>query len=294
MSNRLITIAFTTLILILAAQQVIYIVYETEKAVKLEFGKLVSDDIQPGWHLKMPIRDQVKKFDSRILTVDARPERFLTVEKKGMIVDLYAQWRILDVGAYYTATSGDESVAERVLSQRINEGLRNEFGVRTLHEVVSGERDQLMVDMTDKLNTTIGGEFGIEIVDVRVKRIDLPEEVSGDVFNRMRSEREREARKHRYDGKALAEGIRADADRQQVFIEAKAFREAEQIRGEGDAKSTAIYASAYNKDSEFYSFLRSLQAYKESFADKSDMLLIDPDSDFFKYLNNSKGSDSKR
>lgn len=287
--NKLINIIIAVMVVFFCAKQVLYIVYETEKAVRLEFGKLVDDDISPGWHFKMPVRDEIKKFDARILTVDARPERFMTSEKKAMIVDLYSQWRIVNAGQYYTATSGDEGIAERVLAQRINEGLLNEFGVRTLHEVVSGERDQLMVEMTQKLNTTIMEEFGIEIVDVRVKRIDLPEEVSGDVYNRMRSEREREARKHRYDGKAIAEGIRADADRQQVFIEAKAYREAEQIRGEGDANSTATYASAYNKDPEFYSFLRSLEAYKESFASKGDMLLIDPDSDFFKYLKNSSG-----
>jgi membrane protease subunit HflC len=273
-------------LVLFVGKQFIYVVYETEKAVKLEFGKLVSDGIEPGWHFKLPLVNSIKKFDARILTVDARPERFLTVEKKAMMVDLYAKWRITDEARYYQSSNGDERNAERVITQRINEGLRNEFGVRTLHEVVSGERDQLMVDMTSKLNETIGTEYGVEVVDVRVKRIDLPDEVSGDVYNRMRSEREREARKHRFEGKELAEGIRADADRQKIVIQANAFREAEQIRGEGDARSTAIYASAYNQDPEFYSFLRSLQAYKASFGNKSDMLLVDPDSDYFKYLKN--------
>lgn len=289
MSNKSIAIIITMLLAFVSARQVLYIVYETEKAVKLEFGKLVDADIPAGWHIKVPLMHEIKKFDARILTLDARPERFLTVEKKGMIVDLYSQWRISSVGRYYTATSGDESVAERVLAQRINEGLRNEFGVRTLHEVVSGEREQLMIDLIKKINVSIGEEFGIEVVDVRVKQIDLPDEVSGDVFNRMRSEREREARRHRYDGQALAEGIRADADRQKVFIEAKAYREAEQIRGEGDAKAAATYAQAYNQDPEFYAFLRSLQAYKASFGNKSDMLLLDPNSDFFRYLKDSRG-----
>ncbi len=289
MSNRAMTILATALLCFFIANQTLYVVGETDKVVKLEFGKLVDANISPGLHYKIPFVHDIKKFDARIISLSSRPERYLTVEKKAMIVDLYAKLRINDAARYYTATSGDENTAANAIFGRINEGLRNEFGVRTLHEVVSGERDQLMIDMTHKLNETIGTEFGIEVVDVRVKRIDLPDEVSGDVYNRMRSERDREARKHRSEGQELAEGIKANADRQKTVIEATAYRTAEKIRGEGDAKAAAIYANAYNGDPEFYSFLRSLQAYRESFSNKSDLLLIDPESAFFKYLGNPKG-----
>jgi len=290
MNNRTMTILFAVLLTFFIANQVFYIVSETDKAVKLEFGRLVDANIAPGLHFKIPFVHQIKKFDARIISLSARPERYLTVEKKAMIVDLYAKLRITDAAKYYTATSGDENTSANAIFRRINEGLRNQFGVRTLREVVSGERDQLMIDMANKLNETIGSEFGVEVVDVRVKRIDLPDEVSGDVYNRMRSERDREARKHRSEGQELAEGVRANADRQKTVIEAEAFRSAEKIRGAGDAKASAIYAGAYNADPEFYSFIRSLQAYRESFSNKSDLLLIDSESAFFKYLDNPKAS----
>ena len=285
MSNKLLNILAALLFLAILAHQSLFIVSETDKVVELEFGKLVAADIKPGWHYKTPFVNDIKKFDSRILTLDTRPERFLTVEKKAVMVDLYAKWRILDVSHYYTATSGDEKIAQNIVSQRIIKGLSDEFAARTLHEVVSGERDQLMLVLRNKLNETIGSEVGIQIVDVRVKGINLPDEVSGEVFNRMRSERQKEASKHRSEGKEIAEGIRADADRQKKIIEANAFKQSELIRGDGDAKAAAIYAAAYNQDPEFYAFLRSLHAYKESFTGKSDILLIDPNSDFFKYLN---------
>lgn len=289
MSNRVLNALAIVLMALLFANQCFYVISETDRAVKLEFGKLVEANIAPGLHFRVPLMHEIKKFDARIISLNAHPERFLTQEKKALMVDLYAKLRITDAATYYTATGGNENNAADAIFRRINEGLRNEFGNRTLHEVVSGERDQLMVDLTRKLNETIGTEFGIEVVDVRVKRIDLPDEVSADVYNRMRSEREREARKHRSEGQELAEGARASADRKKTVIEAQAYKEAEQIRGEGDAKAAAIYASAYNSDPEFYSFLRSLQAYRESFSQKSDILLIDPDSAFFKYLDNPKG-----
>lgn len=289
MSSRVLNAISIVLLVIMLAGQCLYIVRETDKAVKLEFGKLVEANIAPGLHVRVPLMHEIKKFDARIISLNAHPERFLTQEKKALMVDLYAKLRITDAATYYTATGGNENSAADAIFRRINEGLRNEFGNRTLHEVVSGERDQLMVELTRKLNETIATEFGIEVVDVRVKRIDLPDEVSADVYNRMRSEREREARKHRSEGQELAEGARAGADRKKTVIEAQAYREAEQIRGEGDAKAAAIYANAYNSDPEFYSFLRSLQAYRESFSNKSDLLLIDPDSAFFKYLDNPKG-----
>jgi membrane protease subunit HflC len=211
------------------------------------------------------------------------------VEKKSVMVDLYAHWKITDVARYYTATGGDATRAELLISQRINEGLRNQFGVRTLHEVVSGERDALMVNMTKKLTEITSKELGIDVVDVRVKRIELPDEVSVDVYNRMNSERAREARKHRSEGKEVAEGIRADADRQKIVLEAEAYGEAEKIRGEGDAKATAIYAAAYGKNAELFNFTRSLQAYRDSFNSGKDMLVLDPNDSFFSYLKNPDG-----
>ncbi|MFL0810399.1 MAG: protease modulator HflC [Agarilytica sp.] len=268
----------------------LYIVNEFQRGVLLRFGKVTDADLQPGLHVKVPFIDNIRLFDARVLTLDARPERFLTVEKKSMMVDSYAKWRIIDVGKFYTATNGEEDRAMRLLAQRINEGLRNQFAARTLQEVVSGERDQLMVNISIALNEFTQESVGVEIVDVRVKKIDLPDEVSDPVYSRMRAEREREAREHRSKGKEQAEIIRADADRQQTIIEAQAYKESELLRGEGDAKAAAIYASAYNKDPEFYAFVRSLNAYKNTFAGKEDILLLDPSSDFFRYLNDSKGS----
>ncbi len=267
----------------------LFIVNETQRGVLLRFGRVINADIQPGLHVKWPIADQVRKFDARVMTLDAPEERFLTVEKKSMIVDSYAKWRIIDVAKYYTATSGDEIRARRLLEQRINEGLRNQFAQRSLQEVISGERNQLMVDLTKQLNGFTQTSLGIEIVDVRLKRIDLPVEVSAPVFSRMAAEREREAREHRAKGKEQAEIIRAEADRQQTVILAQAYRDAEMLRGQGDAEAAAIYAAAYSKNPEFYAFMRSLEAYKQTFNSKDDVLLVDPDSEFFRYLKDASG-----
>ncbi|VUD40623.1 Modulator of FtsH protease HflC [Thalassocella blandensis] len=277
------------IVLVFLVDNSLYIVNQTERGVLLRLGRVVDADLKPGLHAKLPFVDEAKKFDARVLTLDARAERFLTVEKKSMMVDSFAKWHIIDVGAFYTATNGEEERAQRLLAQRINEGLRNQFAQRSLQEVVSGERDQLMVEIAKQLNEFTQTSLGIEVVDVRVKKIDLPEEVSDPVYNRMRAERAREAREHRSQGKEQAEVIRSFADRQQVVIEAEAYREAELLRGEGDAKAASIYAAAYNKDPEFYAFVRSLNAYKQTFRGKDDVLLLDPDSDFFKYLNDSKG-----
>jgi len=285
------TFFFSIIILIagLVASNSAFIVNQYERGVLLKLGKLSDADLDPGLHFKVPWVHEVRKFDGRVLTLDNRAERFLTVEKKSMMVDSFAKWRIIDVGEYYTATNGEENRAERLLAQRINEGLRNQFAQRTLQEVVSGERDQLMTDLTKQLNGFTQSSLGIEVVDVRVKKIDLPVEVSGPVFSRMAAEREREAREHRSKGKEQAEIIRADADRQRTILEAQAYRDAELLRGEGDAKASAIYSSAYSKDPEFYAFVRSLNAYTTAFKDKGDLLLVDPNSDFFRYLNDSKG-----
>ncbi len=289
MNNRMISTLVVVGLVLLIANSSIFIVKEIERAVQLRFGELVRDDIPPGIHFKVPWMNQVRKFDARVLTLDAPPESFFTVQKKRLIVDAFAKWRISDVGAFYRATGGSEQLANDRLTNRVNDGLRNQFGTRTLHEVVSGERDQLMKNLTDELNTTVKTELGVEVVDVRVKRIDLPTEVSEQVYRRMRAEREKEARQLRSTGLEEAEKIRADADRQRTIIEANAYREAELLRGQGDAEATSLYAAAFNKDREFYTFMRSLNAYKASFANKGDILLVDPDTDFFRYLNSQEG-----
>lgn len=286
--NKLIPVAILLFVAVIIADSSLYVVQETERAVKLRFGRLVDSDIQPGLHVKMPFAEDVKKFDSRVLTLDAPPESYLTVQKKRLIVDSFAKWRIADVDTYYKATGGNEGQAMNRLAKRVSDGLRNQFGTRTLHEVVSGERDQLMLNIKASLNERVRDSLGVEVVDVRVKRVDLPPEVSDAVFRRMKAEREKEARELRSKGKEQAEKIRSSAEREKTIIEATAFSESEKQRGEGDAQAAATYASAYGQDPEFYAFVRSLNAYRESFKNKGDIMLVDPQSDFFKYLNDSK------
>ncbi|MBO6558309.1 MAG: protease modulator HflC [Pseudomonadales bacterium] len=287
MGTRSFVIGFIVVLLGLLGMNSVFIVTEMERAVLLEFGKVVRDDIEPGLHFKLPVINDVRKFDGRVLTSDAPPERFLTQEKKALIVDSFAKFRVDDVQTYYTATSGDERRAEDLLKERINDGLRDEIGKRTLHEVVSGERDELMQELTKNLNLVANTELGVTVVDVRVKRIDLPPEVSQSVYNRMNTERDIEAREHRAKGEELAVGIRADAEKQREVLVAEAYSAAEETRGEGDAQAASIYASAFSKDKDFYEFYRSMSAYQRTFSDKGDVLLIQPDSEFFKFLNSS-------
>jgi len=251
---------------------------------------VVEADIPPGLHVKIPFVNTVRKFEGRIMTLDARPQAFLTLEKKRLIVDSFVKWRIDNVEKYYTATSGDEFRAADLLSSRIETSLRNQFGERTLTELISGEREEVMGAVIRGLSQLAQNELGIEVIDVRVKRIELPQEVSASVYERMRSERLRLARELRSRGKELAEGIRADADRQRTVILADAFREAEIIRGEGDAQAASIYADAFNRDPEFYAFYRSLKAYQEAFSGDGDMFVLDPGSEFFRYLKSASGS----
>jgi len=283
MTNLVKTLVVLIAILI-GVNSTLFVVSEFERGVKLRFGKLIESDIQPGLHIKLPFVDNVRIFDARILSVDAQPASFFTKEKKRLIVDSYAKWRIANVEAYYKATGGIESVARNRLANRVNNGLREQFGNRTLQEVVSGERDLLMENITNNLNESVLEELGIEVIDVRVKRIDLPQEVSGPVYRRMTAEREKEARELRSTGKERAEKIRASADRERTIELANAYRDAEQLRGDGDAEAAKIYAQAYQRDPEFYAFVRSLNAYKQSFANKGDIMLVEPDGDFFKYL----------
>ena len=288
MNNRTLVLALIVLALTVLGINSLFIVTEMQRAVLLEFGKVVQDDIKPGLHVKLPIINEVRKFDGRILTSDAPPERFLTLEKKAVIVDSFAKFKIDNVETYYTSTSGDERRAEELLKERINTGLRNEISKRTLYEVVSGERDELMNVLTTNLNEVAQQQLGVSVVDVRVKRIDLPPEVSQSVYDRMNTERDIEAREHRAKGQELAVGIRADADKQQEVLIAEAYSSAEEIRGEGDAKAASIYAGAFQKDKDFYEFYRSMSAYQRTFSNKGDVLLIQPDSEFFKYMNSNQ------
>ena len=264
----------------------LYVVRQIDRAVLLTFGEVTNIDVPAGLHFKIPGVHTVRRFDGRIQTLDALPQSYLTAEKEYLEVDSYAKWRVENVAEYYTSTSGDENIANNLLAQIINTGLRNQFGERTVHEVVSGERDLLMTELTNDLNLIALDRFGIEIVDIRVKKIDLPANVSDSVYQRMNTERQEIARELRSTGSELAEGIEADADRQTIVIEAQAYRDAELIRGEGDALAASIYAQAFNQDPEFYDLTRSLNAYRETFRDSSDVLIISPDSEFFKYLNN--------
>ncbi len=288
MSNRNTIIGILVIGILFLGSNALYIVNEMERAVLLQLGRVVNPDVSTGLHFKIPFVQEVRKFDGRVLTVDAPAERFLTLEKKALIVDSFAKFQVQNVEKFYTATSGDQRRAEELLKQRINNGLRNEMSRRTLHEVVSGERDELMVALVEDLNLVADDELGVKVVDVRVKQIDLPPEVSQSVYNRMNTERDIEAKEHRAKGQEMAVGIIADADKQTSVILAEAYGDSETIRGDGDAEAAKLYALAFNQDKEFYAFYRSMSAYRKTFAEKGDILLLDPNSDFFKYLSNSK------
>ena len=288
MKTSRIIMSAIALLLVIGISQSLFVVSETQRAVKLRFGEIVEFDVNPGLHFKLPIVNTVRKFDARILTLDAAPQSYLTSEKKALSVDSFVKWRVSDVAKYFTTTGGDEERLRRLLSQRVDAGLRNEFGSRTVKEVVSGQRDELMDKLSNQLNTIAKEELGIEVIDLRVKKIDLPPEVSESVYNRMRTERERLAKELRAQGNEVAERIRATADKDKTIILADAYREAEETKGNGDATATSTYASAYSQDPEFYDFTRSLKAYESTFSNKSDILLINPESDFFKYLDKSK------
>jgi membrane protease subunit HflC len=272
--------------LLLIGMMCIFTVNETEKAIKFQLGEIVKSDYEPGLHFKMPFINNVKKFDARIQTMDSKPERFLTAEKKNVIVDSFVKWRIGDVTTFYTVVGGDIDQANLRLDQIIKDAFRGEFGKRDIKQLVSTDRRAIR-EILIKNSRAIATNLGMDIVDVQVKRIDLPSEVSSSVFRRMEAERERVAREFRSQGAEAAERIRADADRQQVVTLANAYRDAEKLRGEGDAKSAEIYANAYGQDAEFFAFYRSLNAYRGSFSG-SDIMVLEPDSDFFKYFKRQK------
>ena len=281
--NLLAAIALTVLI---ALAMAMFAVDQRQHALVFQLGEVKRVITEPGLNFKIPMIQNVRFFDNRILTLDNNePERFITSEKKNVLVDSYVKWRIVDPKLYYISVGGDEARAKTRLNQTVNAGLREEFGKRLVHDVISGERDKIMDRMREKADID-ARRIGVKIVDVRLKRVELPDEVSGAVYSRMEAERKRVANELRSEGAAEAEKIRADADRQREIIVAEAYRDAQKVKGEGDAKAAALYAEAFSKSPEFYAFYRSLEAYRNSFASKNDVLVVEPNSDFFKYLKN--------
>lgn len=275
-------VAFVLVVLAMS----LFTVDQRQYALVFQLGEVKREIVEPGLHFKVPFVQNVRYFDRRILTLESSdPERFITSEKKNVLVDSFIKWRIVDPKLYYISVSGDEARARTRLTQTVNAGLREEFGKRLVHDVISGERDKIMDQMREKADVD-ARKIGVQIVDVRLKRVELPEEVSDAVYRRMEAERKRVANELRSEGAAEAEKIRADADRQREVLVAEAYRDAQKIKGEGDAKAAAIYGDAFGKSPEFYAFYRSLEAYRNSFGHKSDILVVEPNSDFFKYMKN--------
>ncbi len=261
----------------------LFIVTETEYAIKFQLGRIVRADYEPGLHFKLPFVNNVRKYDRRLLTLDTNPEQMLTAEQKFVAVDSFVKWRIVDVSRFYTSTQGNEQVALNRLDSIVKDRIRNQIAARELVQVISEERVTIMQDIARAANEA-AGEFGIEVVDVRIKAIELPDDVRESVFRRMAADRQKEANLYRFEGRESAERIRADADRQVQVILAEAERDGQRIRGEGDARSTEIYARAYGQDEEFYAFYRSLQAYGNAFGSSGDVMVLDPSSSFFDYF----------
>ncbi|NVK54116.1 MAG: protease modulator HflC [Alteromonadaceae bacterium] len=292
MKNFIIAILITLVVL---ASGSLFVVREGQRAIVIQFGKVQRAEtgdtkvFEPGLHFKLPFIDSVRQLDARIQTLDDAPDRFVTSEKKDLIVDSYVKWRIDDFARYYLSTNGGNKLqAEALLKQKVNNGLRTEFGSRTIAQIVSGERTELMEQAMEQTASS-SDELGIEIVDVRVKQINLPTEVSNSIFQRMRAERAAVAREHRSQGQEQAEVIKANIEAKVTVMLADAERNARQLRGEGDATAAQIYAETYSKNPEFYGFLRSMDAYRASFNSKNDILVVEPDSDFFRYMNSRDG-----
>ena len=282
-------VASILVVVLVVAASMIFTVDQRQYAIVFQLGEVKKVIADPGLYFKWPLIQNVRFFDKRILTLDSpEPERFITSEKKNVLVDSFVKWKIVDPKLYYVSV-GDEAGARTRLSQTVNAGLREEFGKRTVHEVVSGERDKIMEEMRDKADLD-ARKIGVQIIDVRLKRVDLPTEVSESVYRRMEAERKRVANELRSEGAAEAEKIRADADRQREVIVAEAYRDAQKVKGEGDAKAAAIYAQAFSQSPEFYAFYRSMEAYRGSFGNKSDVIVVEPNSEFFKYMKNAGGA----
>ena len=284
--KKLIIIVIALLVILLSSS--LYTVNETQVAIKLRLGEIVSVENKPGLKFKTPFVNNVVSFDKRIQTLDSAAESFLTVEKKNVVVDSYVKWRIVDTEKFYISTGGAMASANLRLAQNNQDALRTEFSKRTIIEVVSDEREAIMATVKTKLKTIAEDEFGIEVIDVRIKRIELAQEVRNSVYSRMETERKSIANKFRSEGAEEAEKIQAFADKERTIILANAYRDSEKIRGEGDAISASNYAEEYSQDVDFYSFYRSLESYKKSFSDQGDILVLNPDSEFFRYFNPSK------
>ena len=265
-----------------------YVVNETELAIKFKLGEIVEVTREPGLHVKIPLINNIRKFDKRILTLDTPAEPYLTSEKKNVIVDSFVKWRIIEPRLYYTSTQGDERKAVTRMVSIINDEMKSQFGSKTIRQVISGERAEIMQVVKDNADKKTR-DLGIELVDVRIKKVELPSDISDSVFQRMIKERATVAKSFRSSGEEIAKGIRANAERQRTEILAEAYRKSEEIRGDGDASAASIYAEAFGKDKEFYSFYRSMNAYKNSFGNSSDVLVVEPKSEFFRYFNNANG-----
>jgi len=274
-------------VLVLLGINSAFVVSEGQNAMLLQFGRIVRADYKPGLHFKVPLLQEVMQFDNRILELDAPPERYFTSEKKSVNVDFYVKWRIADNAAYYRATSGDQTQAVQRLTPIVKDGLRFEFNSRTLQELIAGGRKDITVRVRQLTDASARKNLGIAVVDVRIKRIDLPDEVSESVYKRMRAERLQLANELRYTGQEAAEKIQADADRQGQVLRADAERDAAKVRGDGDAQAAAIYAQAYGQDPEFFAFNRSMAAYRKSFADGKGVLVLKPDAEFLRYFNDA-------
>jgi len=280
------TLLVIAVVALLVLSMSVYTVDQRKAAIKFQLGEVVSMQTEPGLYFMVPVLQNVRLYDTRIQTYDTKDaERFLTSENKNVLVDSFVKWRVIDVRQYYVSVRGDSNAAEARISQTVNDALRAEFAKRTVHDVVSGERQQIMDTVADKVDKDVKN-IGVEVVDVRLKRVDLVPEISSDVFRRMESERKRVANELRSTGSAEGEKIKADADRQKQIIVAEAYRDAQRIKGEGDAQAARIYAEAFGRNPEFYSFYRSLEAYRASLRNKSDVMVLEPNSDFFKYLKN--------
>lgn len=278
------------LLALILASLSIFTVDQRQAALVFQLGEVVSVKRDPGLYFKLPVVQNVRFFDTRILTLDSESaERFITSEKKNVLVDYWVKWKIDDVRLYYVSFAGDERRAENRLAQTINDGMRAEFGKRTVHDVVSGARDEVMALLRERADQD-ARRYGVQVMDVRIKRVDLPTEVSESVYRRMEAERKRVANELRSTGAAEAEKIKADADKQREVIIAEAYREAQKVKGEGDGKASAIYGAAYSRNPEFYAFYRSMEAYKGSFTNKQDVMVLQPNSDFFRYMKSPRGS----
>ena len=290
MNNKLANILVGSVVVLVLFSMSVFVVDQRQTAIVFQLGEMVSVKTAPNLYFKLPLVQNVRYFDSRILTLDsAAPETFITAEKKNVLVDSFVKWRIADVQQYYISVGGDEARAQTRLMQTVNASMREEFGKRTIHEVVSGERDKIMEVLREKADAD-ARKIGVQVLDVRLKRVDFTPEISDSVYRRMDAERKRVANELRATGNAESEKIRADADKQREVTLAVAYRDAQKIKGEGDARASALYAAAFGRNSEFYAFYRSMEAYKQSFKNKSDVMVLDPSSSFFKYLKSSNKS----